>query len=301
MYYKSILLAPYREFSIGGGTPVCTGQFFDIMVVCPSGSRNSTKIIISMRMGIYSIIMYALPLTLFLLSMLQKPVQVLVIPFVPRQRNKEEPLAVAAVAITSSADFDFSSQYGWENYYRESNKTVEWHSSVNLTRIVNAFVPRGRSCIILGCGNAPALPRLLLSHVAAKNVVCIDSSQTSLNLLKSNLKGFGLDKIEYICGDAITLSSTLGKAGKVDVILDKGLMDAILCGEGWNTPIQKLLHESQQILSDKGFYLLISYLLPPSTQDFIQLSCPGLKWTFCLAEGNDRVQLSVGKKLRALE
>ena len=68
-----------------------------------------------------------------------------------------------------------------------------------------------------------------------------------------------------------------------DIIIDKGLTDAILCGEGWDGPLEKVLYESAKILSmGTGRYLLISYQLPSSTKEFLVNvgKDVGLEWEF---------------------
>ena len=119
-------------------------------------------------------------------------------------------------------------------------------------------------------------------------------------------------KIEYICGDVTQLSKYFVavdntdnedsyNGGKVvdedqdrhnnvkkelvlfDIIVDKGLTDAILCGEGWDGPLEKLLYESAKVLSmGTGQYLLISYKLPSSTKEFLVTvgKSIGLEWDF---------------------
>mmetsp|Transcript_26926 Transcript_26926/g.59134 ORF Transcript_26926/g.59134 Transcript_26926/m.59134 type:complete len:182 (-) Transcript_26926:126-671(-) len=119
-------------------------------------------------------------------------------------------------------------------------------------------------------------------------------------------------KIEYVCGDVTQLSkyfvavddtdnaescngervvgedqdrhnNTEIESVLFDIIIDKGLTDAILCGEGWDGPLEKLLYESAKVLSmGTGQYLLISYKLPSSTKEFLMTvgKSVGLEWDF---------------------
>ena len=98
-----------------------------------------------------------------------------------------------------------------------------------------------------------------------------------------------------------------------DVILDKGLVDAFMCGEGWEGPVEALLRESTRIVDPQrgGYYILVSYKLAPAIQTVFQELCdkvatadsadddngdPQLewKWDFDMEEmSNDRVSLSI--------
>lgn len=107
------------------------------------------------------------------------------------------------------------------------------------------------------------------------------------------------ERIGYVCGDAVKLSDTLLIASEqFDVIVDKGLMDALLCGEGWNGPVATLLEEASQKLRCKGVYVLVSYRLPRSTREYLTEvgDRVGLTWEFDCKGSNDRVGVSIARK-----
>ena len=220
-------------------------------------------------------------------------------------------------------DFDYSSILGWDRFYQNLDKDmnqvpiVEWHSSIPFSTIVD-FIPTGSSCLILGCGNSPLPIAILEAHnhhnhlpknqANQTRITCLDSSQTCLDQLKKHMEEALtyrnetaiLDCVSFVCGDAIELSQTLGtNIGRFDRIIDKGLLDALLCCEGWDTSVEQLLQESSKVLRHGGQYLLISYHLPKSTETFVQkVTAPDLEWTFCLdGYSNERVQVSLATKV----
>jgi hypothetical protein len=76
--------------------------------------------------------------------------------------------------------------------------------------------------------------------------------------------------IDYVCGDVTQLCDYFGNDESSQdngaifdmVILDKGLTDAILCSEGWDGPLERMLQQATTILTpNTGQYLLISYRL----------------------------------------
>lgn len=46
--------------------------------------------------------------------------------------------------------------------------------------------------------------------------------------------------------------------GSVDLVIDKGLIDAILCGEGFFEHVKKYLTETWKVLKVRGTLLLLS-------------------------------------------
>ena len=222
------------------------------------------------------------------------------------QEETTSSLAAAGVSRSSSSSSTLEKEV----------TATEWHSSISLDDIAS-MVPQNGRCLIIGCGNS-LLPDVLLQRQnpsgPPKSLVLLDSSPTCLDQLRERYQDTTYSKIDteidYICGDVTRLSKYFDidneyddndndndndddddddnnnrrGGGLFDIIIDKGLTDAILCGEGWDYLLEKVLYESSKILSKDGSgrYLLISYQLPSSTKDFLidvgkQV---GLEWEF---------------------
>jgi hypothetical protein len=176
---------------------------------------------------------------------------------------------------------------------------IEWHDSISLYDIAAAVPPNCR-CLMVGCGTS-RLPQVVLQQQdPPKSLVLLDSSSTCLDQLKGiyGMEYGGLTTLEYVCGDATRLTNYFdvanagqalqapadaAKSPRFDLILDKGLTDAILCSEGWDGPLERMFHEASQIMTPQtGQYLLISYALPRTTRDFLLEvgRDAGLEWHF---------------------
>lgn len=213
------------------------------------------------------------------------------------------------------ANFDYSSTRGWNEFWRHDappNETLEWHSSVPFSTIIQ-YIPRASSCLIIGCGNS-VFPRVLYDeHRGDTLITCLDSSSIVLDQLRG-LHSKACPNITFVCGDAIRLSKTLGRRlQEMDVkeaeeledhclefqtIVDKGFTDVILCGEGWDAPLQQLLSEAASVLSDGGNYILISYRLGQSRMEFLEEvgGRLGLTWLFNVEGTTDKVSVSIATK-----
>ena len=216
---------------------------------------------------------------------------------------------------TTLQDFDFSCTAEWETFYQEESRNkeqpiTEWHSSVDVQDVLQhipvssatygASTPR---CLLVGCGTSEipsALLQLLQNNPnqtynnKEQMISLLDSSPTCMQRLKER---YGDGTFDLICGDALHLESTLPGDSRYDVVLDKGLMDAFLCGDDWDRTIVPLLEGASKVLNPKGRYLLVSYKLATSTREFLRDRVPSLEWEFDVEGSNDRVGISIGRKV----
>jgi hypothetical protein len=189
-------------------------------------------------------------------------------------------------------DFDFSSTLEWNNFY-EDGKGFEWHSNIPLERVAS-YIPEDSDCLMVGCGDSE-LPSVTLSTRRSTRLNLLDSSNVCIEQLRE-LYG---NTVDYTCGDATKMSSLFPESKKFDIVVDKGLTDALLCNEGWDYFLEKLLAESSKILKPGlGMYLLISYRLSKSHKEFLQEvgETVGLDWEFDLPDSTERISVSIGRK-----
>lgn len=225
----------------------------------------------------------------------------------------------------AAASFDFSSVSEWESYYATDQDALEeWHSSVSLDRIAtvclesdprrhvgdkeSALLCRGTKILMVGCGTS-RLPEAVWRRDSEANLTLLDSSPTCIEQLQQRYGDYSAATaaaVRYVCGDALQLSGLLNKNEHdddgtyyyCDAIVDKGLMDALLCGDGWNGPVKQLLQEAADVLRRGGTYVLVSYRLPTSTKEFLSTvgSENGLIWEYDIEGSNNRVGISVALK-----
>jgi hypothetical protein len=195
---------------------------------------------------------------------------------------------------SSIENFDFSSSRGWETFYRTSNQTdevYEWHSSIAPADVL-PHIPDG-PILMIGCGNS-RLP----DYFSKRQVTLLDSSSTCMDILQ---KRYAQEEhFDYICGDVLEMGSLLShRKGYYASIIDKGLMDAFLCGDDWDNTILRLMEQSSMFLN--GTYVLVSYRLPLSTQSYLQEAGEkyGIQgWNFHVTGSNDRVGISLARRGR---
>ncbi|KAL7562513.1 hypothetical protein ACA910_008221 [Epithemia clementina (nom. ined.)] len=147
---------------------------------------------------------------------------------------------------------------------------------------------------------------------ASWQIILLDSSPTCIQMLQERYRlQYQRSEISYICGDVLDMSklllamqqeqhsedeqqqheilvqeeinrpsssssSSFLLSSLVDCVYDKGLLDALLCGEGWNGPVASLLEQVGTVLQPGGSYILVSYPLPSSTKQFLMEQ--GAQW-----------------------
>jgi Methyltransferase domain len=194
---------------------------------------------------------------------------------------------------------DFSSPYFWEGFYKQqlaagiNQSTIElgtsqnytnnkpafvfdWHESIPLQDLAN-LIPAHSRCLMVGCGNS-RLPQLVLNRQDHVHITLLDNSPTCVEQLKA-LYHKQDQQVECVCASATDMASYFQQQDSsttmFDMIVDKGLTDAFMCGDAWERPVEDLLRESTHLLNTNehnggGIYLLVSYKMSPNVQCVFQ-------------------------------
>ena len=182
------------------------------------------------------------------------------------------------------------------------------------------------------------------------SITCMDYSQPSIDILRS-LHQMDCPGMNFVCGDVNTLVRDLEQGGVecvrirdcddsdsgdgrgkgelqrecgiFDYVVDKGLMDALMCGEGWDSDIDSATYtgtdtdtgsasggggrgvlqyfkEAKRVLKPGGTLILVSYKLSQATKEYLQRvgAHVGIQWTLDIEEkSNGRVSFSLGRCL----
>ena len=203
--------------------------------------------------------------------------------------------------------FDFSSKTGWDQFYEKRSRPssdhdqlafepYEWHSSLDHDAVLQ-HAERGGSILFVGCGTSTMPLELYDLHEGKSHIMCLDYSPSCIEQLAQSW-GPTRENMSFLVGDATRLENMPAIADgdeRIDAIIDKGLIDALMCGEGWNGDVERLLASAAKQLRHNGLYVLVSYKLSSATKQFLLDVGKkyGLAWTFDLEDkGNNRVSLS---------
>lgn len=213
--------------------------------------------------------------------------------------------------------------------------TTEWHTSIPLETIashcwnsfntcddsdslIDGIISTKKSILMIGCGTSRLVDVVMAegpytsSSINDLHITLLDSSQTCIDELQRRYEGFC--NVHCVCGDAVELTHTLSRSRSIhhlhnkeeipqqfDTIIDKGLMDVLLCSDDWTYLVQKLFTEATKVLiangGTGGTYILVSYQLPKATREFLlEVACRlGYSWEFNCYGSTKRVTISFAK------
>lgn len=193
---------------------------------------------------------------------------------------------------------DYGSASYWDERYsssalqeatKSSDGTYDWYNSYDnlrfaLRRIIapddidngpqekstDADGAEDKEILIVGCGNS-ALGCDMYDD-GFHNITNIDISEVVINQMTD--KYSSREHMEYTVMDARNMEYIPDEC--FDVIIDKALLDALLCGENNLDSVQKMLHEVFRCLKHGGHYIMISHA--PSNNRMHYLTSSPLQW-----------------------
>lgn len=208
--------------------------------------------------------------------------------------------------------FDFSSKTGWDNFYTQLNinkdevnitsdrdsksyKTFEfeWHSSMQHENVISE-IEKDAKVIVVGNGNS-RLPREIYDyHDGEIDITCLDYSQPCVDMML-NLHSRECPRMDFVCGDVTKMNNLFEE--KFDVLVDKGLMDALMCTEGFEKQVSEYWREAKKILKPDGKIILVAYKVSSSTWEFLDEIGKELnmEWTEQESKGNGRISFIIGR------
>jgi SAM-dependent methyltransferase len=167
----------------------------------------------------------------------------------------------------------FASPAAWDRAYAEVHPgdEAEWLMSYNgplqkaLCSRLSAL-ERDASIMELGCGNSDLCARLALNE-GFSNLLVTDASPTAVNHAQHRYAGIA--GLRFAVEDAKRLRCAAGSLGAV---VDKGTLDAICSGEGFDCEARAVASSVARALRPGGVWLSVS-LMPPNVIGARMKSC----------------------------
>eukprot|EP00914_Ancora_sagittata_P004958 GHVO01010322.1.p1 GENE.GHVO01010322.1~~GHVO01010322.1.p1 ORF type:complete len:222 (+),score=31.93 GHVO01010322.1:29-667(+) len=150
-------------------------------------------------------------------------------------------------------------QYGkieyWNERYTRDTEPFEWFQRWSGIRdIVTATVPDKKSHIlVVGCGNSRISEEMF--DEGYTNQINIDASMVVIEACKERYdskKGLNYEVLD------VTHMQRF-QSGTFDAVIDKALLDSILCGDSGTDMAGNMLKEIQRVLRPNGVYICVSY------------------------------------------
>ena len=182
--------------------------------------------------------------------------------------TNETMATVSPVEVDEEGDCVFTSEF-WAKHYRESGAApFDWYQNYSTLRShlldIMETVKRSAEICFTGCGTS-TLPAHLYDE-GFKNITCIDKCEyVTFEMARRNhtLR----PSMEYLHLDATAMARIPDKA--FEVVIDKALLDALLCGPACFDQSRAYLSEVRRVLRDDGIFICISHGIPATRVDFL--------------------------------
>ncbi|KAH8943282.1 hypothetical protein BDL97_13G044000 [Sphagnum fallax] len=142
----------------------------------------------------------------------------------------------------------------WDNRYSQDAGTFDWYQRyAGLAPLINMYIPKQNKILMVGCGNAAISEDMVCDGY--QDIVNIDISAVVIEAMREKYKD--MPQLQYQRMDVRDMKAF--KDGQFDTVLDKGMLDSLMCGASATYSASSMLQEVRRVLKPGGVYLLITY------------------------------------------
>lgn len=152
---------------------------------------------------------------------------------------------------------DYGSPQYWDDRYKESEKPFDWYFGwKRLSKEIKGQYSASDNVLVLGCGNSEMSDDMLVEGFP--RIVSIDISPSVIVQMKE--KYAGKKQLEWMEMDCTKMDAF--KDGEFDLVIDKGTIDAIMCGLNSGPLVDKTMGEVFRVLKKHGRLIVITFGSP---------------------------------------
>mmetsp|Transcript_18028 Transcript_18028/g.30167 ORF Transcript_18028/g.30167 Transcript_18028/m.30167 type:complete len:278 (-) Transcript_18028:278-1111(-) len=152
----------------------------------------------------------------------------------------------------------------WDQRYLDDLEPFEWfYPYEQFAEIVNERVAKEARILDAGCGNSELI--LNLADDGFTDITGVDWSRVVIDQLKTRCKDY--DEIQLKC---LNMQDTNLPKDSYDCIIDKGLLDSIICNMQSTTAVANYITEVERLLVEDGIFIVISMGTPDERLKYIE-------------------------------
>ncbi|KAF6262157.1 S-adenosyl-L-methionine-dependent methyltransferase [Scenedesmus sp. NREL 46B-D3] len=160
----------------------------------------------------------------------------------------------------------FWDRHYWDTRYQQERTTFEWYRSyTSLQPVLTKHLPKEGHLLQLGVGTSRL--QVDMADDGYNKITSIDYSPVAIQRLQQLYPGYG-GRLTYAVADARSMPQypDAGFSG----VLDKGTLDALLCGDTEAADAAALLGEVWRLLQPGAAYVMITSAAPESRLKYLQ-------------------------------
>mmetsp|Transcript_5016 Transcript_5016/g.16384 ORF Transcript_5016/g.16384 Transcript_5016/m.16384 type:complete len:208 (+) Transcript_5016:167-790(+) len=151
-------------------------------------------------------------------------------------------------------DVEYGEATYWDERYAREPEAFDWYQSyTGLQMLLNQYLPRDASIMMSGCGNSEL--SFDMADDGYMDVHNVDISSVVIDCMKERYAG--RSGLTWAVADVMSLKNY--KNDSFEGIIDKGTLDAIMCGSDSFAHAHMMLAECTRVLKKGGVYVLITY------------------------------------------
>lgn len=159
-------------------------------------------------------------------------------------------------------------QYGkssyWDERYTKDPEPFDWYQRYSGIRdLINQYVKREDQILMSGSGTSRLTEDMFEDGYTS--ITNIDISRVCIEIMAERYK----DK-PTLQWQQMNICALDFPDETFDVVIAKGTVDAVLCGEGSTANMAKLCSEVSRVLKPKGLFFIVSYGVPDNRLNYIE-------------------------------
>eukprot|EP01100_Stratorugosa_tubuloviscum_P014229 TRINITY_DN7470_c0_g1_i1.p1 TRINITY_DN7470_c0_g1~~TRINITY_DN7470_c0_g1_i1.p1 ORF type:complete len:225 (-),score=94.13 TRINITY_DN7470_c0_g1_i1:57-731(-) len=153
---------------------------------------------------------------------------------------------------------DLGEKSYWQSRYSKQQNVLinfEWFMITfqQISTFIEPFIDPTKAILDIGCGNSGFGEELV--NMGCRNVTAADYCEQLI--IKRNEMNERKEQLNYCVADVLKLNETF-EAQSFDIVIDKGLLDALDCCDNDENATSKAINQIAQVLCSNGKYILIS-------------------------------------------
>ncbi|GFR52603.1 hypothetical protein Agub_g15201, partial [Astrephomene gubernaculifera] len=171
-----------------------------------------------------------------------------------------------------TSDDAFSLSTYWDaRYLREGGAPFEWYRDYgSLEPVLSRHLDKSQRLLHVGVGTSRI--QFQMHHDGYRDIVNVDYAPSCIQQLAA--LHAGLPGLSYEVADCRTMPQY--GDGSFGGVLDKGTLDALLCGDSDEADSLAMLKECHRVLTHGSPYICVTYAPPRTRLRYLQR--PGLDW-----------------------
>eukprot|EP00455_Lapot_gusevi_P049693 TRINITY_DN7095_c0_g1_i2.p1 TRINITY_DN7095_c0_g1~~TRINITY_DN7095_c0_g1_i2.p1 ORF type:complete len:208 (-),score=33.02 TRINITY_DN7095_c0_g1_i2:47-670(-) len=144
----------------------------------------------------------------------------------------------------------------WDARYQQDPDPFEWYQNFEgLKHVLRPHLQLQSKILQVGCGNSRVAEDMYIN--GWRDITNIDISSVAIEMMAK--KHADKPEMKWLVMDVTQMDFP---EKMFDVIIDKGTLDSLLCGDDAEERAEKMLRGVSSLLKPSGVYICISYGLP---------------------------------------